>query len=794
MPTPWFLIATAGVLFKASLASAQSEAHGSHLQATGISPVGYSSALNTPTGAVLETGTVSVSLVNNNPELSQRIRGVGGFGSLNLGVGLLPGLEAFGRLAFEGDLQCNKYLGPSSCLSGMRDLSVSAKYQLPLNLPFNTKLAAGLTDYGGAATNFRSTYAVATTEQGPVHVSIGYGKGQSENALLHGAFSSAVVRITEHLQAQLERNAGATRLGVSYQLPLGEGTDLVMGASKFLGSSPMQAQSGQPLNSSQLSMALRLHLDRSTQQALKRPAPPIETFRMAPEPIKNSVANAEPSATAMTAPIGLTALDLSSQALSLLQNQNEARADNLRKALISEGFTRVGVRLERHETQGAAVYAYRVWAEPSAYRQSSLHALGRAVSVWLQSIASDKGQHVNELKARNKQNNDGNIKDSLNSSDFDDLSKELTLALTYLGRPVLAVKTSEHCAKLFREGHDVCGQDQALQLLKPRQLPLDFLQAVLAQSKVSEIARPQIELGLGLKTAVGSEYGLADYAAALEVGVEWSLANLAPGLGGQLIWSAPALSSGDYKAGGVFHANGFQGPRVEQAMISYWLPISPAISSLLEPTNSSSLAQSGRAFSDALDSALVLSAGSVMNAETGGQADLFLGLDRWRLQSTWGRYSSSEYLKARSPAISSLRYSVEPAKWHLEFAAGRFYNMDRGWRLSSTHWFGQTSFAAFVRQSGIEGELMPKTRFAGFEMSFPLGSVAASEVAGLSVRGRDRWRVGLATKVGDTDNYITRGYGLMVGPRHGMADITDFDRASPSDLWAARSAMRFAMR
>ena len=79
-------------------------------------------------------------------------------------------------------------------------------------------------------------------------------------------------------------------------------------------------------------------------------------------------------------------------------------------------------------------------------------------------------------------------------------------------------------------------------------------------------------------------------------------------------------------------------------------------------------------------------------------------------------------------------------------------------------------------------------------MSFPLGNNAASDVAGLSLRGRDRWRVGLTTKVGDTDNYITQGYGLMIGPRHGMADITDFDRASPSDMWAARSAMRFAMR
>jgi len=319
---------------------------------------------------------------------------------------------------------------------------------------------------------------------------------------------------------------------------------------------------------------------------------------------------------------------------------------------------------------------------------------------------------------------------------------------------------------------------------------------------VGEFARPQIELGLGLKTAVGTEYGLADYAAALEVGAEWSLADLAPGLGGQLVWSAPALSSGDYKAGGVYHATGFKGPRVEQALISYWMPIPASVFSYLPSfkysQNTNRQAQGGSAdlasINASIDGALVLSAGNVLHAQTGGQADLYLGLDRWRLQSTWGRYSTTDFLKARSPALSAVRYSVEPAKWQLEFAAGRFYNLDRGWRITSTHWFGQTSFSAFVRQSGIEGVVMPKLRFAGFEMSFPLGSASASELAGLSVRGQDRWSVGLETKVGQSDNYITRGYGLMYGPRHGLADITDFDRSSLSDLWAARSALRFAMQ
>ena len=798
MRTPWVFFAVLGAMAHVGLALAQGSPSGSSVQANGVSPVGYSSAVNTPTGQVLPEGTLSMSLANNNPELAKRILGVGGFGSLNFGVGLLPGLEAFGRLAFEGDLQCNMNL--PSCRSSMRDLSVSAKYQLPLNLPLNTKLAAGLTDYGGAATNFRSAYAVATSEQGPFDVSIGYGKGQSDRALLQGVFSSAVVRLTEHLQAQLERNAGNTRLGASYQLPLGDGADLVLAASRFVGSSSGQLQGGLPLNSSQLSLALRLHLDRGTQQALKKPAPALEPVRLAAS--QNPPTVSAVSSTLISSPSGQVASDLTSQAVPGIRAQNEALAAELKRALISEGFTRVGVSLERQETRGVAVHAYRVWAEPSAYRQSSLQALGRAVRVWLQSVAAAKGQHMAERKGINKLSHEPHKNASFNSSGYEDLQSELTVALTYLGRPVLAAKTTEQCAKLFRGGHDVCGQDRAVQLLKPSDLPGDFLQAVQAQSRAADVARPQIELGLGLKTAVGTEYGLADYAAALEVGAEWSLANIAPGLGGQLVWSAPASSSGDFKAGGIYHATGFKGPRVEQAMISYWMPIPASVFSYL-PTfissqNTNRQAQGGSAdnasINASIDGALVLSAGNVMHAQTGGQADLYLGLDRWRLQSTWGRYSTSEFLKARSPALSAIRYSVEPAKWQLEFAAGRFYNLDRGWRVSSTHWFGQTSFSAFVRQSGIEGGVMPKLRFAGFEMSFPLGSSSASEVAGLSVRGQDRWSVGLETKVGASDNYITRGYGLMFGPRHGLADITDFDRSSLSDLWAARSALRLAMQ
>ena len=71
---------------------------------------------------------------------------------------------------------------------------------------------------------------------------------------------------------------------------------------------------------------------------------------------------------------------------------------------------------ERQQVRGIDVYAYRVWAEPSAHRQSSLHALGRAVRVWLQSVAAAKGQRMAELKGINQLSLEPNKNASFNSN------------------------------------------------------------------------------------------------------------------------------------------------------------------------------------------------------------------------------------------------------------------------------------------------------------------------------------------------------------------------------------------
>ena len=153
-------------------------------------------------------------------------------------VGLLPGLELVGRLAYEGDLDCNLYFKP--CAGGQRDLSVSAKYQLPIELPLDTRLAVGFTDYGGAATNYRSYYGVATSTWGPLDLSLGYGRPKSASALLDGGFGSVVLRLDDHWAAALEHDSREARLGLNYLRPLT--SDLAGGSLDLAVLSPTAAQ------------------------------------------------------------------------------------------------------------------------------------------------------------------------------------------------------------------------------------------------------------------------------------------------------------------------------------------------------------------------------------------------------------------------------------------------------------------------------------------------------------------------------------------------------------------------
>lgn len=107
--------------------------------------------------------------------------------SLKFSFGLFEGLEAHGRIVTD-DYNSNCF--ETGC-GGIRDLSMSLKYQLPNfwgNEAFN--IAIGAQDLGGALQHFSANYAVAdyTFESVPVRVSAGYGQSDIPLGVMDGPF------------------------------------------------------------------------------------------------------------------------------------------------------------------------------------------------------------------------------------------------------------------------------------------------------------------------------------------------------------------------------------------------------------------------------------------------------------------------------------------------------------------------------------------------------------------------------------------------------------------------------
>lgn len=715
-----------------------------------LAPTGYTSAINSPTADVLPWGGAGLSLANSNPERARK-RSDGSFGSVNAGFGLLPGLELVGRLAYEGDLDCNLYFKP--CAGGQRDLSVSAKYQLPIELPLDTRLAVGFTDYGGAATNYRSYYGVATSTWGPLDLSLGYGRPKSASALLDGGFGSVVLRLDDHWAAALEHDSREARLGLNYVRPLTRDLALRVGASRKLTDSTGQ-------QAWQMNAALNWVMGQTPEPFLPRRSPlATQSYYAGTETV------ASPWSSAPVAAPAVTDTAVASQTAPLPQPAQQSAlppapltAEGLAQALQASGFAQISVRHSPAHAGQPALWQVR--AESRRWRQSQIDALGAALATWLKPVGATAAD-------------------------------ELLLTLTYQREPVLHAYTNATCLDGWLQGWTRCagmagleeadGQPgRALWLSRNGEWPA-ALQARLQSRRESanpESAQqalvdggpawlPQFEIGPGLRTAVGTELGLFDYSLALELGTE---VNLAPGLFWQGVLSAPMLHSNDFKDGQAFAGYRPQELGFDSSLLSYWKALPHGV-------------------------AAQASAGYVDRSYRGGMVEgLWMTEDgRWRLSGQTGRFEHEQTAARQTPLLASARWSLVPGAWQLEATAGRFLGGDQGYTLASQHWFGDTMVRLGYRDSqGDAGTAMAARRkFVGFTISLPLGPKAAQELGPVSVRGTDRFAWGLQTKVGEKDNALTQGYGDQPRVRHGLrSDVTDYDRNGRDDMLANSARLR----
>lgn len=709
-----------------------------------LSPSGYTGAINTPTALIQPLGSASGAFTNSQPEVNAgppRIWRQAGF---NLGLGVLPNVELVGRLAFLNDTECNEYRvcrTPSN-----RDLSVGGKVAVPLEWAWSRHhfvqphLAFGVTDYGGAATNFRQLYGVASIEAGPVLLSAGKSSAVARGyrgGLMSGYFGSGIWRFDNGLSLLAEYDTREYRAGVSYNRAISADLDLNLAMSRKLSDRTLQ-------KSWQSTLGLTYHFGRGARAdaqtvtrlsalvpvAIPSPPPPAsmpsrETPQPAPhkglgaasgqvpplaaKPAQPPVDIRAQSSSAATPTTPAHARRQSGTALPALAH----RAQDIADAFHQAGFSDISV--------AQSADGWIVKAEPRLWRQSRMDAFGAGLAAWSQARVSDEAQ--------------------------------LVLMLTHAGQTVGAVQTTGLCGARYIEGADTCQGEPALRFYFDRETD-GFDRSAQWQVRGAYSSRfwPQIELSPAASYTAGTEFGLFDYSLGMTYG--WEIP-LAKGLQWQGFFSKLLTETEDFKNPSHYFRRVGLGESTGKGanLLVYQHPIMTRLWGQY-------------------------AVGRLGQETTGQQINAYWASTGGGLRATW-IYGEWKNPATHDRHINIWNIGVRPfmPNWQITLSGGQFFNNDRGWRIASSHQFDDFGLNFYLRRTG-PSNIMPNQRtFMGFSLSFPLGPKQALALGPMSVRLRDRWSLGLETKIQERDNYIEPGYGGFPVIRHNLdTDIFDFNR------------------
>ncbi|CDT96400.1 YjbH domain-containing protein [Vibrio diabolicus] len=149
----------------------------------------------TPNAQVLPFGQFSFIYSQGLPWEDQ----VDSLDSIKFSFGLLDGLETTGRIVTD-DYNSNCFI--TGC-GGIRDLSISFKYQVP-HIWRNDRLniALGVQDLGGAANHFGTQYAVIDYmfDTLPLRISAGYGESDISLGVTNGLFGGVEYQMADFIQ------------------------------------------------------------------------------------------------------------------------------------------------------------------------------------------------------------------------------------------------------------------------------------------------------------------------------------------------------------------------------------------------------------------------------------------------------------------------------------------------------------------------------------------------------------------------------------------------------------------
>lgn len=467
---------------------------------SGISPSGFTGALSTPVAKSLDHGNFALGYSNS---LDSKIQNIG-YNDHNyvLGIGILPNVELFGRLA---DRSNDEVCFSGDCI--VRDLSASLKITLPTlpwgmltpNSPLQPQFAIGATDIGGAAANFQTVYGVASWQLQDLDISLGYSEAKEHGLKnrVDGTFANIIYQATPWAQGIAEYDGNDAQLGLRALTP------------------PQSLPANFNL-SADLKYDFANDGDFIWGLSLQRPLAFYPDNRPSDHDTTGYTLNENNHHTELPKVI---------QPKNIAVNKSVSFKDNY-----SDNLATLKQALKNHGFDNIVVYNFSnnklvITLENQLYQWNELDAIGAILAIYYKSMVP------------------------LNSN-------TLEIILTKESLPSLAIEVNTQCLDTWLATSNKNCQQQAIKNLITDSQSLRNIMKDLENHKdhlhnSSLIGKPRITLAPVLNYALGTELGVFDYSVGVSSTLEIPL--LWDGLLAEARYIHPVDNSIDFEENGAFH-------------------------------------------------------------------------------------------------------------------------------------------------------------------------------------------------------------------------------------------------
>jgi hypothetical protein len=642
---------------------------------------------------------------------------------------------------------------------GIRDLSASAKVQLNPLFGYSQsdlKLAAGVTDYGGAYTVFRSFYGVATYDQPSWSVTTGFAKAVSREDFnpLKGIFASAAIKATPWLSLRAEANqrhawAGLT---VSNQSLLAKinapaGASLYLNLDKQWRGSPISG--GRPW----LGVGINFPLDWSQAGPYLKPQAGtdakremlVEAVPLAMRTFDEHPANSQPSK--FEALTELSQLTSKPELKALPELENASVFQSVAISFAKMGFEAISVGTRRGEVV--------IQFSDFIFDHGSLDGSGVALGLISQ---AEKLLASNDLH-------------------------QYHLIYAKWGTPSIAFEGRIACLTEWLKDLSCSAQESVSASFRNLESNLKDVAWQVRNHNPYQY-RPRVLINPIYSYYWATEYSLIDYSLGLNIKPYLHLWN-----GGALEFSrSEHLQSSQEFQPGRFYSYTRIPSANRRMMLHHMQKLQDGFSARLSVGQMYAGPHRGGQLALRWDS-------------LSGEWATGLNASHWKAMNEG---PNNQGIPSGSPRVMFARYAPQGRDWNLEVQAGHYWYKDKGLSVISTHWFGDMNFSYYLKRSMPPTQFWPGQRgvtLAGIELSFPFTPRKAMDADTFQIKGVNRTNVGLVTPIGRPDNYIVGSNGVPIYikalvdtpvPEFMASVLFDSDRAHAGYVNAHLGRLRYA--